>query len=360
MAVELRGVSVRFGDATALDHIDLAIAPGCLVALLGPSGSGKTTALRVLAGLVRPTAGDVYLGGRRVTDIPASERDQGMVFENYALFPRQDVFDNVAFGVAHRGLPQDRVNERVRDALARVRLPGREHAMPAALSRGQQQCVALARALAMRPALWLLDDPFAAMDDRLRSAMRREFRHFQRECGITTVFATHDQAEALAVSDRVVVMNRGHVEQVDSPETVYNQPASAFVAGFLGQSNILPGTIVGQSGEWLRVRLGDGVEIRVRPSPSHDWHVDGPVQLVLRAERLQLAGDHPAADGRTVLDARITSVEYRGASACYGVAIGELSLEAINPVGRHAYRQNAHVKACIDADDCTLLPAVRG
>ncbi len=237
VAVEFRGIRRTYGTTHALDGLDLVLAPGELLALLGPSGCGKTTALRLLAGFDRPTAGTVLIGGRDVTDVPASKRDTGMVFQAYSLFPTMTAAENVAFGLRMRKVGAAPRAARARELLELVGLGDRSGSYPHELSGGQQQRVALARALAVAPSVLLLDEPLSALDARVRVQLRDEIRRVQLAEGITTLFVTHDQAEALAVADRVAVLNSGRLEQVGTPQEVYARPATAFVAEFVGTMN---------------------------------------------------------------------------------------------------------------------------
>src|ERR1700675_5058798 len=242
--VELSAVSKRYGAITALEAIDLTVYEGELLSLLGPSGCGKTTTLNVMAGFAAPDTGRVAIDGGDVTGEPAWRRGLGIVFQSYALFPHMSVADNVAFGLRERGVGKAEAAERVREALALVRLPGAADQRSHQLSGGMQQRVALARALVIRPRVLLLDEPLAALDRKLREEMRSELRDIQRTVDITTVFVTHDQHEALGLSDRVAVMNAGRIEQLGPPRDVYERPATRFVADFIGASSVLEGRAV--------------------------------------------------------------------------------------------------------------------
>jgi putative spermidine/putrescine transport system ATP-binding protein len=355
-AVELSAVVKRFGAIEAVKRTDLRFPEGSFVTLLGPSGCGKTTTLRMIAGLEAPSEGDVLIKGRRVNDVPIHKRNLGLVFQNYALFPHKTVFDNVAFGLKYRGTDRAERHSRVREALELVRLPHLETRYPAQLSGGQQQRVALARAIVIEPDVLLLDEPLSALDANLREEMRVELKRIQRELGITTIFVTHDQSEALALSDEVVVMNHGVVEQQDSPEAVYNHPATAFVATFLGHSNMLEGRLVARDGAGLRVRLEGGVELLVDDPASRPPAAGGPVRVVLRAEKLALAREHAQAPDATVLDGTVVNLDYQGVAARYFVEVGDLRLQAINPIDREPFREGERVRVRIRARDCVLLP----
>ncbi|MEY8841055.1 ABC transporter ATP-binding protein, partial [Cribrihabitans sp. XS_ASV171] len=245
-SVTLNNIVKRFGDFTAVHETSLEIPEGDFVTLLGPSGCGKTTNLRMIAGLLDPTEGEILIGGRRVNDVPIHKRNLGIVFQNYALFPHKTVAENVAFGLKYRDVPKSEIAGKVQAALDLVQLPDVGDRYPKALSGGQQQRIALARAIVIEPEVLLLDEPLSALDANLREDMRVELKRIQDQIGVTTVFVTHDQSEALAMSDKIVVMSAGRVEQVGTPEEVYNTPASEFVANFLGASNILPATCTGR------------------------------------------------------------------------------------------------------------------
>ncbi|GAA4987314.1 putative spermidine/putrescine transport system ATP-binding protein [Nonomuraea thailandensis] len=283
-AVGLRGLRKEFGPVTAVDGIDLEIRDGEFFAMLGPSGSGKTTVLRMIAGFEPPTAGTVELGGRDVTRLAPFERDVNTVFQDYALFPHMDVLANVEYGLRVKKIPKAERRERAVAALRSVRLEGFESRRPAQLSGGQRQRVALARALVNRPRVLLLDEPLGALDLKLREEMQVELKELQREVGITFLFVTHDQEEALTMSDRVAVFDRGRIEQVGTPAEVYERPATEFVAGFVGTSNLISGAaaekILGRAGtysvrpEKLRVVLGEpgGGELAVAGTTGPGEH----------------------------------------------------------------------------------------
>ncbi len=239
----IEGVAKRFGDVVALDHVSLQVAQGELLTILGPSGSGKTTLLKVVAGFETPDAGRVKVGGADITALPPAKRDIGMVFQNYALFPHLSVKANVAFPLEMRNVGRAEIDRRVAEALAMVELAGYEARLPKQLSGGQQQRVALARAIVFNPRLLLLDEPFGALDRKLRETMQLEVRRLQRRLGLTTIFITHDQEEALVLSDRIAVMNKGAIQQIATTTEIYERPANDFVADFVGESNILHGTM---------------------------------------------------------------------------------------------------------------------
>jgi putative spermidine/putrescine transport system ATP-binding protein/spermidine/putrescine transport system ATP-binding protein len=232
--VQFKSILKRFGNVVAVEKMDFDIEEGSLVTLLGPSGCGKTTLLRMVAGLEEPTEGDIFIKGIRINDTPIHKRNLGMIFQNYALFPHKTIFDNVAFGLKYRDVPKEEINNKVAQALEMVRLPGVENRMPSQLSGGQQQRIAMARAIVIEPDVLLMDEPLSALDENLREEMRREVDNLQQMLGVTTIFVTHDQREALSMSDKILVMKDGQKQQEGNPEAVYNEPVNHFVADFLG------------------------------------------------------------------------------------------------------------------------------
>jgi spermidine/putrescine ABC transporter ATP-binding subunit len=299
--VRLEQVTVRYGTVRALAGLDLALEEGELLSLLGPSGCGKTTTLNAIAGFVTPAAGRVLIDGADVSGAPPHARGLGVVFQSYALFPHLTVADNVAFGLRERRVPRAEIAARVAEALALVRLPAAAHRRPAQLSGGMQQRVALARALVIRPRVLLLDEPLAALDRKLREEMRGELREIQRRVGITTVFVTHDQHEALGLSDRIAVMNAGRVEQLGAPREIYERPATRFVADFIGASSVIEGVVV----DARTVELPGSVRLDVRltrPRPA-----GARVQLLIRPEHVEV----PGAPGAGV-PATVSSLMYLG------------------------------------------------
>ncbi len=298
--VALEGVTKAYAGLRALDAIDLGVVEGELLALLGPSGCGKTSTLNVVAGFVEPDRGRVLLDGEDVTRRPPWRRGLGIVFQSYALFPHMTVAENVAFGLGERGVPRWEVQARMAEALALVRLPHAGPMRPGQLSGGMQQRIALARALVIRPRVLLLDEPLAALDRKLREEMRAELREIQRAVGITTIFVTHDQHEALGLADRIAVMNAGRIEQLGTPSEVYERPTTRFVADFIGASSVLEGRALEDGvelagGQRLTVRLA-------RPAPAGT-----PIRLLIRPERVEL-GD----TGVNGLPARVAGITYLG------------------------------------------------
>lgn len=276
-SVTFQNVRKTFGSFVAIPDLSLTIEPGTLVTLLGPSGCGKTTTLRMLAGLEHPTAGRILIGGKDVTMLPANERDVSMVFQSYALFPHMTALDNVAYGLQSSGLRKAEAREKAEEGLKLVGLAGMGHRLPAELSGGQQQRVAVARALVLEPQVLLLDEPLSNLDARLRRRVRTEIRELQQRLGFTAVYVTHDQDEALAVSDRIIVMKEGEVAQSGSPRELYEAPASSFIADFMGEANVIGCEVVGVDGANALIRVG-GVDHRV---PARDAKT-GTAQLAVR------------------------------------------------------------------------------
>ena len=310
--VELRGCTRDYGAVRAVDALDLAVYEREVLALLGPSGCGKTTTLNLIAGFVEPTAGRVLIDGEDVTGRPAHLRGLGVVFQSYALFPHLSVRENVAFGLRERRVPAAEIERRVGDALELVRLDRQGRQRPAELSGGMQQRVALARALVYQPRVLLLDEPLAALDRKLREEMRDELRAIQRTVGITTVFVTHDQAEALGLADRIAVMHRGRIEQLGEPREIYERPATRFVADFIGASTVLRGQAV--AADRVVVAASTLQVIGGRALPA-----DGDVELAIRPERVRLA----PGPGDNVLDARIEALVYQGAQTELTARLGD-------------------------------------
>jgi spermidine/putrescine transport system ATP-binding protein len=285
--VRLERVSKLFADVAAVDDLSLDIAEGEFFSLLGPSGCGKTTTLRMIGGFEEPTYGTVYLGGRDVTGQPPYKRDVNTVFQSYALFPHLNVFENVAFGLRRRKVSKEEVATRVKDAMTLVDLVGFETRKPPQMSGGQQQRVALARALVNHPKVLLLDEPLGALDLKLRKQMQLELKRIQQEVGITFIYVTHDQEEAMTMSNRLAVMRHGKIDQLGAPEDVYESPATEFVAGFLGASNLLAGTLGATIDDVTTVHLTAGGEVRV-PTARIPSTASGEVRVGVRPEKITL------------------------------------------------------------------------
>ena len=319
--VELRDVTRRFGEVVAVDHVTLAIRQGEFFALLGPSGCGKTTTLRILAGFERPTSGDVFLRGRRVNGVPPYRRETNLVFQQLALFPHMDVYDNVAFGLHVKRRPAREVRDRVRKALELVELVGFERRRMHEISGGQQQRVAIARALVNEPAVLLLDEPLGSLDLKLRVQMQRELKAMQRRSGTTFVYVTHDQGEALAMADRIAVMQSGKIAQVGPAEHIYSKPATRFVAHFIGDTNLIPVTVRDRAGDGIVALEGQGLRFHARDA---DVRVGEERTVSLRPEKIRItAPQAPAENGHP---GRVVEVTFLGPLTRYEVAVGDLRL----------------------------------
>jgi spermidine/putrescine transport system ATP-binding protein len=304
-SVELTAVTKRFGAVTAVDQLDLTVEPGEFISLLGPSGCGKTTTLRMLAGFEQPDTGHIRISGQYVEGVPPYKRDVNTVFQQYSLFPHMSVAENVAYGLRQKRIRRPEIATRVGDALEMVRMSRFGDRKPRQLSGGQQQRVALARALVNRPSVLLLDEPLGALDRKLREEMQIELKLLQRELGTTFVFVTHDQEEAMGMSDRIAVMLDGHIEQLADPETVYERPTSAFVAGFIGRNNFWPGLSIGEG-----VRADDGT-IFVVADPEERVPVGAPALAALRPESVALSSD-PPPHSTNVMAGRVAGVSHYG------------------------------------------------
>ncbi len=341
--VSLRGISKRYDDFTAVDNISLDVRRGELLCLLGPSGCGKTTTLRMVAGFVEPTAGAVYISGQDVTALPPYRRDTGMVFQSYALFPHMTIDANIAFGLENIGIPKTERASRVEEMLTLVELKELAHRYPRELSGGQQQRVALARALALRPAVLLLDEPFSNLDAQLRVRLREELRSLIDRVDITTLFVTHDQEEALMLSDRIAVINRGRVEQIGTPEDIYERPESRFVAEFIGWCSILEGVT---SGGTFMSR--NGLKLSVTG-------IGGPTTIVIRPVNIRIAN---ATSGENHFIGRVESSNYYGATSRLVVVVsGEtLLMEHHFPAGARP-QVGDNIRIEIDPAGIRTIPA---
>jgi len=329
--VRLESVVKRFGALTAVDHLDLQIGRGEFFSMLGPSGCGKTTTLRMIAGFEQPDEGELFLEGKSVSRIPPYERNVNTVFQSYALFEHLTVWDNVAFGLRRKKVPDAEIKKRVADMLDLVRLRPKATARPRQLSGGQQQRVALARALVNLPAVLLLDEPLGSLDLQLRKQMQIELKQIQRKVGITFVYVTHDQEEALTMSDRIAVMNEGVLQQVGNAEEIYEQPANAFVAGFIGISNLLPGTVEDHS-----VRLTTGQLIPAQLEPG--MKAGEQVLVCVRPEKLQLNGPDGA---HASVEGTVVETVYLGTATQYMVELApDVRLVAIENNVHTARRQD--------------------
>ncbi|WP_134496667.1 ABC transporter ATP-binding protein [Microvirga pakistanensis] len=318
--LKIQGLAKSYKDVRVLESIDLHIASGEFFTLLGPSGCGKTTLLRTIAGFQHQDRGEIIVAGERIDHKPAHKRDIGMVFQDYAVFPHLSVADNVAFGLKARALPKAEIAERVAESLKMVRLDGYQDRLPAEMSGGQQQRIGLARAMAIRPTLLLMDEPLSNLDAKLRIELREDIRDIQRRLGITTIYVTHDQEEALAVSDRICVMNKGNVEQIGTPYEIYRKPMRRFAASFVGTMNFLPGQLEGG-------RLLVGSQVIDYPAQA-----SGPVEVAIRPENVELAAAS-SRGGVISLKGEVLKVTFLGREAHYTLKTeaGEIVAQVADP-----------------------------
>jgi spermidine/putrescine transport system ATP-binding protein len=313
--VRLVDVVKRFGDSNAVDHISIDVKDGEFFSLLGPSGCGKTTTLRMIGGFEQPTSGLIELQGQDVTWLPSYKRNVNTVFQSYALFPHLTIEENVAFGLRRKKVKDAEVKSRVTDMLRLVELPGFEKRKPNQISGGQAQRVALARALINRPAVLLLDEPLGALDLKLRKQMQVELKRIQREVGITFIYVTHDQEEAMTMSDRIAVMNRGRYEQLGDPESLYERPQTRFVAGFLGISNLLEGTVDGSADSFALIKMADDTRLRV---PAGLVEGNASIEVGIRPEKIRMHGtEDPIPAAANQLEGTVRDVSYVGVSTQY-------------------------------------------
>src|SRR5438132_8342075 len=352
-AIGLVGVSKRFGTHAAVDDVTLEIGEGEFFSLLGPSGCGKTTTLRMVAGFELPDAGRIVLKGNDVTEVPANRRPVNMVFQQYALFPHMSVYDNVAFGLKVKRVPRAEHGERVQEMLRVVSLEGLDRRRARQLSGGQQQRVALARALVNRPAALLLDEPLGALDVKLRKQMQLELKRIQSTLGTTFVYVTHDQEEALAMSDRIAVMNGGRVEQVGSPRDIYEHPSTAFVADFIGSLNVLELKVGELVGGYAVMRLGENERLVV-PVDSGTKTGDA-LRIAVRPERVQLDG--PSADGGSRLEGTIAEIVYLGMYTQFHVntSAGRVVAHRLADESLSGLAEGSRVTLSWDADHASVL-----
>ena len=358
--LELDDVRKEFGDLVAVDDVSLSIEEGQFVTIVGPSGCGKSTILRSITGLETPTSGEIRLEGNDITDLPPYRRNIGLVFQDYALFPHKTVFENVAFGLKMRGASDEEQRERVEEMLRMVNLEGYEEKYPKECSGGEQQRIAVARAIAFDPDLVLMDEPLSNLDKNLRTSIRSELRRIQDETGVTTVYVTHNQNEALSLGDKLAVMNDGRLEQFQEPETVYREPQTRFVADFLGRSTELPGTFRRRNGDAV-AELDGGVELVVGNDDS--LAEDDDVALFLRDEKLKLVDG--TAPTENVIDGTIESVDYRGRDVNYYIHVP--ALEQTLQVSHIAdnstemfHELGDHVSMYVEPENVTCLPASTG
>jgi spermidine/putrescine ABC transporter ATP-binding subunit len=329
-SVRLSGISRSYGASQVVSDVNLEARSGEILALLGPSGCGKTTTLRMIAGLVQPTSGDIAIDGKPITALPVHRRNLGMLFQNYALFPHMTVLENVAFGLSMRGTGKAETAERAKQALALTHLAGFEDRMPAALSGGQQQRVALARAIVYRPKVLLLDEPFGALDKKLREAMQIELRQLCNELGLTTILVTHDQEEALVLADQIAVMRGGRIEQVAPAREVYERPSSHFVADFIGTSNFITATILAKQNDTTRLQAASGQIFESR-IPT-ELNVGEKAVVAIRPESVRLVSSEAAAGTVNALTGKVLRTVFKGQSLSVWLGVQGAEFVASLPI----------------------------
>ncbi len=349
--VELKSVRKSFGSVIAVQGADVVFEEGSFTTLLGPSGCGKTTILRMVSGLEVPTGGDILIGGKRINDVPIHKRNLGLVFQNYALFPHRTIAENIAFGLKYRDVPKADIERKVTEALEIVRLPGVEDRYPTQLSGGQQQRIALARAIVIEPDVLLLDEPLSALDANLREEMRVELKSIQDRIGVTSVFVTHDQSEALAMSDKIIVMSAGRIEQIGTPEEVYNTPASEFVASFLGASNLLKARVTSRDGTHVVLETSEFGTTPVPLSHAATLGSGSDAKLMVRAEKLTLG-----PQGGEGVEAVVEAVDYQGQLARYFLRVGDTKMQAMNMIEGKPFAEGETVALALNPDACAALP----
>jgi len=353
--VALQKITKRFGGVTALEDISFEVAPGSFLTLVGPSGCGKTTTLRLIAGFEAPDSGDIFFDGQSILTLPPEERGVGIVFQNYALFPHMNVWQNIAYGLKFSKQNMNK-KERVDELLSLMDLVGLEGRDPAELSAGQRQRVALARALAPKPKVLLLDEPLSALDAKLRERLRLEIKRIQRELKITTIYVTHDQEEALAISDKVVVMSQGCIEQIGTPWQVYNEPRTEFVAGFIGRGNLLTAKVVSVTNNALKVSLGrEQPEILLTKDKTA--LIGDEIKFLIRPEKIALNGSK-----ENVLSGKVSGIEFLGDAVWVHVDCGlqELIVKAPASEAARCISMDLEGEACrisisFDPKDCRII-----
>jgi ABC-type Fe3+/spermidine/putrescine transport system ATPase subunit len=355
--VQFKGILKKFDNVVAVDKMDFDIEEGTLVTLLGPSGCGKTTLLRMVAGLEDPTDGDIFIKGVRINDTPIHKRNLGMIFQNYALFPHKTIFDNVAFGLKYRDVPKEEVKKKVTRALEMVRLPGVENRMPSQLSGGQQQRIAMARAIVIEPDVLLMDEPLSALDENLREEMRREVDNLQQMIGVTTIFVTHDQREALSMSDKILVMKDGQKQQEGHPEAVYNEPVNHFVADFLGHSNFIQGEVVDVDDRHVSVKIETG-DVLLAENKG-EFSKGDRVEIIVRAQRFDAfhKDEFKPTEGMNHFQGRIKDRSYMGGEVSYFIEMSaDREIHVISMMRTRIYKIGDEVSVQVAPHHCHLIP----
>jgi len=358
--VKLENISKSFGDVIAVEHASLNTKDGEFFTLLGPSGCGKTTALRIIAGFAKPDEGDVYFNDQRITDLPPHKRNTGMVFQTYALWPHMNVYENVAYGLKLRKLPKTEIDRRVEGSLRLVDLAGLEKRTPAELSGGQQQRVALARALVIEPQVLLLDEPLSNLDAKLRVQTRTEIRKLQKKLGITTIYVTHDQEEALSISDRIAVMNLGRIQQIGGPREIYEHPQNAFVADFIGVANFIHGRLdfIDEKQQIASIIARDG-------TPLMAWYdgeasLESEVLATVRPEAIEVQLTKKTIAGSNVISGKVRVSSYLGDRARYEIETtivdgNILRVDTHNPAGKPIHKEGEKVFLIFPAEDLRIV-----
>jgi len=352
-SVRLESIVKRYGNVAAVDHIDLEVSPGEFLTLLGPSGSGKTTTLKIIAGLEYPTEGQVYIDQSSVLNKPPFKRDLGMVFQNYALFPHLNVFDNIAFPLKMRSFPKDTIRKKVSGILDAVQLKGFESRFPRQLSGGQQQRIALARAMVYEPSVLLMDEPLGALDKKLREEMQLEVKQIQERIKITTIYVTHDQSEALTMSDRIALMNKGKIEQIGSPQDLYERPTNRFVADFIGESNFIEGNVSGIQGRTAEMTSTKDTFVRI--NNAADLQMGQSVTLAIRPEKIRI--NQSASESANTFPGTIESVVYLGEIVKYIIALGSgeiLAAKSTNVTGGYL-KKGDKIEISWKVEDCLIV-----
>ena len=358
VALEARGVTKTYSAHVTVGPISFKVGEGEFFSLLGPSGCGKSTTLRCIAGFETISTGEIYLAGERLDVVPAHRRKLGMVFQSHALFPHLTIEENVAFGLKLRRIEVPEIKKRVAWALDLVGLTGLEKRSTTQISGGQQQRVALARSLVLKPPLLLLDEPLSSLDLKLRQQMREELRRLQRQLGQTTIFVTHDQTEALSLSDRIAVLSDGHIEQIGTPEEIYRRPASKFVASFIGQANLIEATVLEVGQDVVELEATSGIRLKAKAADPHRWSKGQFVLAVIRPEDVALVAD-PSQGDTNAFGAQISDVEYLGEDTKLSVEVAGLPMLISSfktTRGASAKLTRGGVNLEIDPSDVFLLP----
>jgi iron(III) transport system ATP-binding protein len=357
--VRLINLWKKFGEVEAVKDVNLMIGGGDFFTFLGPSGCGKTTLLRMIAGFTRPDQGTIFFDEVEVKDVPPWERNVGMVFQNYALWPHLSVFENVAFGLKERNLPKSMTQEKTRQALSMVNLEGLEKRRPSELSGGQQQRVALARTLVIEPRLLLLDEPLSNLDAKLRIQMRHELVRIQRDLGITSIYVTHDQEEALTLSTRIAVMSKGNVVQVGTPKEIYENPKSQEVADFVGTSNFFRAQVIEEVGDWVRVRTEEGFLLRVGGQEGVSLDIGSNLLLNIRPESLQIFYPHEIPSDENRIEGVVKTSAYLGSLVQYEVEVTKgkrVKVNLVNPRKKALLKEGERVSITFSPEDIVAIP----